>query len=57
MWTAKWKASRVIWLEETKSVKHVQRRFRREYNLQRHYRIPDFKRIVESLRFGGMQVY
>ncbi|KAJ4435959.1 hypothetical protein ANN_18582 [Periplaneta americana] len=31
---------------ETKFVKHVQRQFRREYNLQRHDPIPGYKRIM-----------
>ena len=37
MWTVQQKVSCVLWLAETKSVKLVQHRFRREYNLQSHW--------------------
>ena len=37
-------------------MKHVQRRFRREYNLQKQDPIPDFKRTMESLRIGDTQI-
>ena len=46
MWTVQQKVSCVLWLAETKSVKLVQHRFRREYNLQRHDPVPDYKRIM-----------
>ena len=46
MWTAHLKVSCVLWLAETKSVKLVQHQFRREYNLQRHDPVPDYKRIM-----------
>ncbi|KAJ4433646.1 hypothetical protein ANN_15956 [Periplaneta americana] len=46
MWTVHQKLSCVLWLAETKSVKNVQRRFRREYYLQRHDLIPDYMKIM-----------
>ena len=46
MWTVQQKVSCVLWLAETKSVKLVLHRFRREYNFQRHDPIPDYKRIM-----------
>ncbi|KAJ4435665.1 hypothetical protein ANN_18281 [Periplaneta americana] len=46
MWTAQQKVSCVLWLAEKTSVKHVQRRFRREYYLLRHDSIPDYTRMI-----------